>query len=62
MTKRETNDEQIVIRLPGALVAWVDAHADAMREKLPGMRVTRADAVRTLLTAALEKSGTKRPK
>lgn len=62
MAKQETKDEQIVVRLPGSLVAWIDAHAERMRESIPGAKFTRADAVRTLLVAALDKSGTKRPK
>lgn len=61
-TKKETNDEQIVIRLPSSLVAWVDAHAEALRASIPGAKFSRADAVRALLLAALEKSGTKKPK
>lgn len=61
-TTNRTNDEQIVVRLPGSLVAWVDAHADRMKESVPGAKFSRADAVRSLLLAALEKSGTKKPK
>lgn len=61
-TKKETNDEQIVIRLPRSLVDWVDAHAERMQASIPGAKFSRADAVRSLLLAALEKSGTKKPK
>ena len=48
------NDEQIVIRLPGALVERVDAHVERLRAEQPGLRITRSDAVRMLLSKALE--------
>jgi hypothetical protein len=48
------NDSQLVVRLPGGLVARVDAFAERMRLELPGMRFARAEAVRVLLTRALD--------
>jgi hypothetical protein len=48
------NDSQLVVRLPGGLVARVDAFAERMRLELPGTRFARAEAVRVLLTRALD--------
>jgi hypothetical protein len=45
------------LRLPAALLAAVDAHLDVMRAKLPSVTITRSDAVRELLAAALDTSG-----
>jgi hypothetical protein len=51
---RATHDSQLVVRLPGALVGRVDAFAARMRSELPGLRFARAEAVRVLLTRALD--------
>jgi hypothetical protein len=48
------NDSQLVVRLPATLVARVDAFAERMRAELPGTRFARAEAVRVLLTRALD--------
>lgn len=48
------NDSQLVVRLPGALVGRVDQYAARMRRELPGVRFARAEAVRVLLTRALD--------
>lgn len=48
------NDSQLVVRLPAALVSRVDQFAERMRATLPGMRFARAEAVRVLLTRALD--------
>jgi hypothetical protein len=47
------NDSQLVVRLPSALVQRVDQFAEHMRAELPGTRFARAEAVRVLLTRAL---------
>ena len=47
------NDSQLVVRLPAALVQRVDQFAERMRAELPGTRFARAEAVRVLLTRAL---------
>jgi hypothetical protein len=52
---RGNNDSQLVVRLPGSLVGRVDAFAERMREELPGVRFARAEAVRVLLTRALDR-------
>lgn len=51
---RELSDEQLVARLPAALLARVDAFAERMRAELPGSRFARAEAVRVLLSRALD--------
>jgi hypothetical protein len=48
------NDSQLVVRLPGELVGRVDQYAARMRRELPGVRFARAEAVRVLLTRALD--------
>lgn len=49
-----SNDSQLVVRLPSSLVARVDRFAQHMRAELPGVRFARAEAVRVLLTRALD--------
>ena len=48
------HDRQLVVRLPSGLVGRVDAFAEHMRAELPGVRFARAEAVRVLLTRALD--------
>jgi hypothetical protein len=51
---RGANDSQLVVRLPASLVDRVDGFAEHMRSELPGVRFARAEAVRVLLTRALD--------
>ncbi len=51
---RGSNDSQLVVRLPGSLIGRVDEFAQRMRSELPGARFARAEAVRVLLTRALD--------
>jgi hypothetical protein len=53
------NDSQLVVRLPSALVQRVDQFAEHMRAELPGTRFARAEAVRVLLTRALNQGQAK---
>jgi len=53
------NDSQLVVRLPAALVRRVDQFAERMRAELPGTRFARAEAVRVLLTRALDQRATR---
>jgi hypothetical protein len=53
------NDSQLVVRLPSALVQRVDQFAERMRAELPGTRFARAEAVRVLLTRALNQGQAK---
>ncbi|MDF3070380.1 MAG: hypothetical protein K0R38_5981 [Polyangiaceae bacterium] len=56
------NDSQLVVRLPGTLVGRVDQYAARMRQELPGVRFARAEAVRVLLTRALDQLATAKGK
>ena len=47
-------------RLPDALIAQVDRYARRLEEARPGMRLTRAEAVRMLLAAALNQEKERR--
>jgi hypothetical protein len=51
------NDRQIVVRLPATLVGRVDRFAERLRADLPGTRFARSEAVRVLLTRALDQAG-----
>ncbi len=44
----------LALRLPQALVADIDAYATALQEQLPGLNITRADAVRQLIAVGLK--------
>ena len=57
--KSPGNDSQLVVRLPAALVGRVDQFAERMRAELPGLRFARAEAVRVLLTRALDQAPSK---
>jgi hypothetical protein len=50
----ETNDAQIVVRLPQGLVDRVDAYAERLRDEQPGPAWKRSDVVRMLITRALD--------
>lgn len=51
------NDRQIVVRLPAVLVGRIDRFAERLRAELPGTRFARSEAVRVLLTRALDQAG-----
>ena len=51
---------QTAFRLPDELIERIDAHARRMAETMPGVTFTRADAVRALLTIALDQVEPKR--
>jgi len=44
---------RVALRLPQALVARLDEHAERMRREQPGVSVSRTDVVRLLLTSAI---------
>lgn len=52
-TEREPT-QQVAFRLPVSLLGRVDAYAVDLGRRTPGLTPTRADAVRALLTQALE--------
>jgi hypothetical protein len=50
----ETKDEQMVVRLPGTLLARVDAYAERLRREMPGPSWKRSDVLRLVLAKALD--------
>lgn len=54
-TKKRAAMEVIPFRLPSALVERLDRHAERLRRRHPGLEATRADALRLLLTEALDR-------
>lgn len=44
----------LALRLPQALVEEIDAYSAALQEQLPGLNITRADAVRQLIAMGLK--------
>ena len=52
----------IPFRLPAALVKRLDQHAERLRWLHPGLEATRADALRLLLTEALDRAEAKHGK
>lgn len=51
---KNTRMEVYAFKLPADLVERLDAHATRLRDESPGVRITRADALRTLLISALD--------
>lgn len=52
---------QVAFRLPDSLITRLDRHTERMTKENPGLEFSRADAVRSLLTRALDQvEGTKR--
>lgn len=47
-------DEQLVVRLPKALLERVDTYAERLRDEQPGPSWKRSDVVRLLLARALD--------
>ena len=50
--KKETMDT-LAVRLPDDLVEQIDRYVANLQEQLPGLSVTRADAIRQLLAVGL---------
>jgi predicted DNA-binding protein len=46
--------QQTAFRLPLSLLERLDLHAERLRAEQPGLKITRADVVRLLLTRALD--------
>lgn len=59
---RETNDAQIVVRLPQALVDRVDAYAERLRKEQPGPAWRRSDVVRQLIARAIDEVEPSKPR
>jgi len=43
--------KQILIRIPDDLLKWIDKHVLEMRRDMPGVSVSRTDAIRQMLLA-----------
>ncbi|HEX9048980.1 MAG TPA: hypothetical protein VF841_00440 [Anaeromyxobacter sp.] len=53
MRKRDAKRQQ-AFRLPESMIGRLDRYAERLRRERPGLEVSRADAVRLLLAAALD--------
>ena len=49
--------KQVGFRFPESLIMRLDAYAKKMEGEMPGLRFTRADAVRVLLEKGLTEAG-----
>jgi len=54
--KDKEGTTQVAFRLPDSLIARLDRHAERLSKEHPGLEFTRVDAVRTLLTVALDEA------
>ena len=52
--KKDVTMDTLAVRLPDDLVEQIDAYVGNLQEDLPGLNITRADAIRQLLTAGLK--------
>ena len=59
MVREPTLDDPttVAVRLDAATIKAVDAYADAMRQREPGIAATRSDAIRTLILRGLKATG-----
>lgn len=51
--KKNTIMDTLAVRLPHDLVNQIDNYVDKLQTDFPGLNITRADAIRQLLTAGL---------
>jgi len=51
--KKESVMDTLAVRLPDDLVKQIDTYVDRLQCQLPGLNVTRADAIRQLLAIGL---------
>lgn len=57
VTGREKEEtEQVAVRLARSLLERVDGHVERLRAQVPGISFSRADAIRSLLTEALDRA------
>jgi hypothetical protein len=52
--KKDAVMDTLAVRLPEDLVSNIDGYIERLQQQLPGMNVTRADAIRQLLTVGLK--------
>ncbi len=55
--KKEAVMDTLAVRLPDDLVSQIDTYVVRLQEQLPGLNVTRADAIRQLLAIGLRAEG-----
>ena len=53
----EDPTKNVAFRLPESLLSLLDRYVEAMKAKQPGLKLTRADAVRVLLYRGLAEEG-----
>ena len=51
--KKNTIMDTLAVRLPHDLVNQIDIYVDKLQTDFPGLNITRADAIRQLLTSGL---------
>lgn len=54
------SEEQLVVRIPSRLLAQIDEEVQRMRQEMPGVRLSRADAVRALILDGLRARAARR--
>jgi hypothetical protein len=52
--KKDAVMESLAVRLPDELVTQIDTYAVRLQDQLPGLSISRADAIRQLLTVGLK--------
>ena len=55
--KKDSTMDTLAVRLPDDLVSQIDTYVDRLQEQLPGLNITRADAIRQLLAIGLRAEG-----
>ena len=52
--RKDSVMDTLAVRLPDDLVGQVDQYMEQLRADLPGLNISRADAIRQLLAAGLK--------
>ena len=52
--KKDAVMDTLAVRLPDELVAEIDTYVSRLKDQLPGFNISRADAIRQLLTVGLK--------
>jgi len=53
---KQQRSQQIAIRMPSNLLERIDAFAEKLKLRSPGLRITRADAIRVMIENCLAQS------
>jgi hypothetical protein len=51
--RKEEVMESLALRVPNALIGQIDEYLEVLREQLPGLSISKADAVRQLIAVGL---------